>query len=363
MLKLKFISLAWGILLAGALVLSLGLAGCQRTAQTIQNPVLDETPVPAELESPLPPIADVVAEVKPSVVAIEVDILTYDIFNQPVEQRGAGSGWIIRDDGYIVTNNHVVEGAQTVTVTLADGRTFPAESVYTDPLNDLAVVKIGAQNLPALKTGDSSQLAVGDPVVAIGNALGQGISATAGIVSQLGARLAESPGQELYDLIQTDAAINPGNSGGPLVNLAAEVIGINSLKVAQLGVEGMGYAISINVAKPVIDQLITVGRVVRPWLGVGVATVDASVAATYNLSVQKGVLVTSVASGSPAAQAGLEAGDVITIIDSTEIADVSGLATALGSHNIGDMVTITYWRGAQSYTTQATLVESPPPSS
>ncbi len=190
-----------------------------------------------------------------------------------VTQEGAGSGWIIDSSGLIVTNNHVVEGANSITVTLEDGRNFSADTVRTDPVTDLAVVKINAQNLPpALKVGDSSKLRVGDWVVAIGNSLGQGISATKGIVSAMGVSVSADT-ETLYDLIQTDAAINPGNSGGPLVNLAGEVIGINSIKVAQVGVEGMGYAISIKEALPIINDLVTNGYVTRPWMGVGLYTV------------------------------------------------------------------------------------------
>ncbi len=195
---------------------------------------------------PLASVADVVAKVKPSVVAINTELVQRDIFNRPVTAEAAGSGWIISDDGYIVTNNHVVEGATTVTVVLDDGRSFDADEVYTDPPTDLAVLKIGATGLPVAEIGDSAALRVGDVTVAIGNSLGMGISATSGIVSAAGVSLAEQSGQTLLDLIQTDAAINPGNSGGPLVNSSGQVIGINSIKIATVGVEGMGYAISIR---------------------------------------------------------------------------------------------------------------------
>jgi serine protease Do len=307
----------------------------------------------------LPTITEVVTKVKPSVVAINVEITTYDIFNRPVQAQGAGSGWIIRDDGYIVTNNHVVEGATDIVVTLADGRTLPADNVYTDPVTDLAVVKISAQNLPVLVTGDSDNLNVGDWVVAIGNALGQGIGATKGIVSALGISLSESPGQTLHNLVQTDAAINPGNSGGPLVNMAGEVIGITSLKVSEVGVEGMGYAISINEAMPVINTLITTGYVVRPYLGVSVYTVDQTVATYYRLGVDKGVLITDVASGSPADTAGLRAGDVITAIDGKEQDDAGTMMDFINSQSVGQKIEITYYRGNTESSVSVTLTESP----
>jgi serine protease Do len=294
-------------------------------------------------------------------VAITTEVQGYNIFGSSFTQEGAGSGWIIDKDGLIVTNNHVVEGAKSITVTLEDGRTFSAESVHTDPVADLAVVKINAQNLPALRIGDSSKLNVGERVVAIGNSLGMGISATEGIVSAVGVSLSISPGETLSDLIQTDAAINPGNSGGPLVNPLGEVVGINSAKVAQVGIEGMGYAISVKEATPIIDQLIKNGYVTRPYLGVSLYTVDQFVAHRYGLGVDKGVLITQVASGSPADKAGIRQGDVITAIEDKETSDASGLIQAINSYQIGQKIKVTYWRGEAQNTTYATLAESPPP--
>ncbi len=356
------------------LILSLALgAGCGLlpevdTSPSSSPPAADNaTPIDSgwttpltESEAPiLPNIADVVAKVKPSVVAINTEVITFDIFDRPRTQEGAGSGWIIDENGVIVTNNHVVEGAESITVTLDDGRTFPVDmnTVATDWLTDLAVFKIDAENLPAATVGDSLKLRVGDWVVAIGNSLGMGISATTGIVSSLGVRLEVSPGQTLYDLVQTDAAINPGNSGGPLVNMAGEVIGINSVKRVQVEVEGVGYAISTNEAMPIIDELITTGYVVRPWLGV---TVDN--AGRYNLAVDKGALIVNMASGSPADKAGLRAGDVITKFEDQEITEVNELIRAIHSSQVGQRVEITFWRGETKNTTYATLIERPPPS-
>jgi len=310
--------------------------------------------------SALPSIADVVALVKPSVVAINTEYVSYDIFSRPFTQQGAGSGWIIDEDGLIVTNNHVVEGADSVTVTLADGRTFPAQTVRTDSLSDLAIVKVDAGNLPSATVGDSGALRVGDWVVAIGNSLGLGISATKGIVSAQGVSLSVSAGQTQEDLIQTDAAINPGNSGGPLVNMAGEVIGINSIKIAQVGVEGMGYAISSNTAKPIIQQLVQQGYVIRPWLGVGLYTVDQYAVLRYDLAVDEGALITEVAANSPADEAGIEAGNVITGFDGEDITSADDLIQAIHSSQIGQEVEITFWRGDSQNTTLATLAESPP---
>jgi serine protease Do len=199
-----------------------------------------------------PDFISVVAKVRPAVVAITTET-PVRFFGRTFTQEGAGSGWILDPNGIIVTNNHVVEGANSVTVTLEDGTSYVAYAVSTDPVADLAVVKISATNLPAL-TISQGQLQVGQWVMAIGNALGLGISATKGIVSALNVVI-EPGGQTLKGLVQTDAAINPGNSGGPMVNLAGEVVGINRAKIAQVGVEGMGYAITIGEAMPILQRL------------------------------------------------------------------------------------------------------------
>lgn len=319
----------------------------------------------AESQTPaLPSIADVVAKVKPSVVAINTEVTTFDILNRPFTQEGAGSGWIIRKDGYIVTNNHVIEGAKTVTVTLDDGRTFPVDikTIATDPLADLAILRISAADLPAIKIGDSARLRVGDWVVAIGNSLGRGTRATVGIVSQLGVSLQVDQGQTLYNLLETSAAINPGNSGGPLVNMAGEVVGITSAKIASIGVEATGYAISSQEAIPIIQQLVNTGYVIRPWLGVGLYTVDQFVVQRYNLAVNQGALILNVAPGSPAGVAGLQPGDVITKFGDQEISEVDQLIRAIHTAQVGQKVAITFWRGKTKNTIYATLAESPPPS-
>jgi len=206
--------------------------------------------------SVLPSIADVVAAVKPSVVTIDTRT-TYQIYYRSFTQEGSGSGWIIDENGTIVTNSHVVEGAASIVVTLDDGRTFSVDpkTVTNDPQGDLAILRIDAGTLPAARIGDSSALRVGDWVVAVGNPLGLGISAKEGIVSRLGVSLAVES-QTLSDLIETSAAINPGNSGGPLVNMRGEVIGITSAKVSSVGVEGLAYAISINKAMPILEGFI-----------------------------------------------------------------------------------------------------------
>jgi serine protease Do len=342
----------------------IAFTGCA-APQAVESQKNDAAPVdiqPVAMAVPnetLTSVADVVAKVKPSVVAIDTETTSYDMFRRSFTQEGAGSGWIISEDGYIVTNSHVVEGAESVTVTLDDGRTFEADDVYADALTDLAVVKIDATGLPVAQIGDSSALRVGDPVVAIGNSLGMGISATAGIASVVGARLEASPGQEILDLIQTDAAINPGNSGGPLINSAGEVVGINSIKIATVGVEGMGYAISVDQALPVIEDLVDHGKVVRPWLGVGLYTVTPELADRYALSVDEGVLITEVVADSPAHDAALRPGDVIVQFAGEEVVTAQDLANLIGDHAVGDEVEIVYWREDTKEVTFASLSESP----
>ncbi len=358
--------------LATAVVMCLCLmAGCQLPIASTTSPSPPATPSPIESgwsvpspenqAPPLPSIADVVTRVRPSVVAINTEVVTYDFFNRPLTEEYAGSGWIIDGSGIIVTNYHVVEGAQRVIVTLSDGRVFQATSINSDALTDLAVIKIDAAGLPAASTGDSASLRVGDWVVAIGNPLGLGISAKEGTIGRIGVPLTISSGQTLYDLIETSAAINPGNSGGPLVNMAGQVIGITSAKISSVGVEGMGYAININSAMQIIEQLVNPGYVIRPWLGATFYTVDAWLALINRLGISKGALITDVASNSPADRAGIQPGDVIVVFDDKEIASEEDLEQAIHSSDIGQTVTITFWRGNSSRSTTATLIESPPP--
>ena len=315
----------------------------------------------SQVAQPLPDIASVVSKVMPSVVSVTTEMVVRDIFNREYTQSAAGSGVIIDSkEGYIVTNNHVVQDAKGVQVELADGRTFPAIIVGKDALTDLAALQVEATDLPCAHLGDSSQLVIGDWVVAIGNALGEGISATEGIVSRLNVSVVIQ-GNTLSDLIQTTAAINPGNSGGPLVNMAGEVIGTTSVKMSAVGVEGMGYAISINSAKPVIQELIHQGYVTRPWLGVSLYTVDSFVAAANKLSVDKGAVIVEVLPNSPAEDAGLKQRDVIIAFEGKEIGTSNDLLQAIVACQIGQRVKITFVRDKDTKTAQAQLQESPPP--
>ncbi len=318
------------------------------------------TPPSTEQNQPLPDFISVIAQVKPSVVAINTKSTTY-LFGQLYTEEGAGSGWIIDESGYIVTNNHVVEGAQSITVTLDDGRTFPAAIVGTDFLTDLAVVKIEAENLVRASGGDSSALVLGEWVLAIGNSLGLGVTPSEGIIRSLGASITISPGQTLHDLIGTSAPINPGNSGGPLVNMQGEVVGITSVKISMVGVEAMGWAISINSAMPIITQLINAGHAVWPYLGISYTDVNLYLVWQHSLAVNEGIFIIEVLSDYPAEEAGLKAGDVIVGFNGEEIANTGGFIQALTACQIGQSVEIIYWRGNNKYTTSATLTESPPP--
>jgi len=237
------------------IILSVGCVVPPITQSVVQPPVQNDAPTPQITPLvTLPSFADLTDNVKHSVVAIDTETVISRRYIQRTVQ-GAGSGWIYDGSGIIVTNNHVIEGAQTISVELENGKTYTPVSVKTDPGNDIAILKIDAGTLPALKIGDASRLRVGDWVVAVGNALGMGISVKDGIVSRLGVSIEMSPSETYSDLIETNAAINPGNSGGPLVNLAGEVVGITSLKLSAGGVEGMGYAINIADALPVIEKL------------------------------------------------------------------------------------------------------------
>lgn len=317
---------------------------------------------PSASESPsLPDFVSVVAKVKPSVVAIATEMVTVDIFNRPITREGAGSGWILDSDGIIVTNNHVIAGASRITVTMEGDRTFTASVIGVDALTDLAVLKIDAANLPAVVLGDSSNLKIGEWVLTIGNALGMGITAKEGIISRLGVSIPVYAGQTLYDLIETSAPINPGNSGGPLVSMAGEVLGITSAKLSDVSVEGLGYAISITSAKPIIERLVQKGYVVRPWLGVSLSTLTQFLVMRYNLAIDKGVLITDVVAGSPADRAGLVIGDVIVRAHSKEVATAQDLVLTIHANEIGQPLEITFYRGDTVNTTKAILAESPAP--
>jgi serine protease Do len=318
-------------------------------------------------------VRDVAQKVKPAVVQITNQQVQIDQFDQSYSvPAGVGSGVIYDSQGHILTNNHVIEGAEELLVSLPDGRSFPARLVGADPQTDLAVVQISGDNLPVAQLGDSGQLQVGDWVVAIGNALALpgGPTVTAGVVSALN-RTVQEPGNEnsqsgpfLFDVIQTDAPINPGNSGGPLLNLAGQVIGINTLVAGQaepgVTAQGIGFAISIAAAKPIADELVATGRVVHTYLGINYVPLSPALASRLSVSANTtGIVVAQVVSGSPAAQAGLKRMDVITGIDGKALQSESSLQQTLATHKPGDKLTLTVQRGSQKTDFQVTLGERP----
>ncbi len=287
-------------------------------------------------------IARVARTVRPAVVQITNKQVALDEFLRPIPvEAGTGSGVIFDQSGLILTNNHVVAGSQLLQVTLADGRIFDARIIGTDSSSDLAVVKIDGSNLPKADLGDSDKLQIGEWVVAIGNALALegGPTVTAGIVGALDRYIEVQGGNVLFGLIQTDAAINPGNSGGPLLNLQGQVIGINTVIIQAPGA-GLGFSIAINRAKPVIDDLLKTGRVIRPWLGITPITISSDLVRRYQLPVKAGVIVARLEPGSPASRAGLRQGDIITTIDDGKIQGVVDLLRALSRHKVGDSIKV-----------------------
>ncbi|MGA7828737.1 MAG: DegQ family serine endoprotease [Geobacteraceae bacterium] len=269
----------------------------------------------------------------------------HDFFDgdQPRYRRDAslGSGFIINRDGYILTNDHVVRDAETIKVKLSNDTVYTGKIVGGDPKTDIAVIKIDSKEpLPVAVLGDSSKLQVGQWAIAIGNPFGLDRTVTVGVVSATGR---SNMGIETYeDFIQTDASINPGNSGGPLLNIYGEVIGINSAIVASG--QGIGFAIPINMAKHVVEQLISKGKVSRGWLGVSIQPVTEDIAASFGLKKEVGALVNEVVAGSPAAKAGIKQGDIILAVDGNEIKDVSQLQRLVGDLSVGKRVEMKVFR-------------------
>jgi serine protease Do len=305
--------------------------------------------------------SELVERIAPTVVSIFTEKVTYDIFLRPTPETGAGSGVIIDPEGYIVTNSHVVEGAESVEVVLSDGRSFEAVNWAADSMTDLAVVQIEAEDLPFAHFLDSSlgKLKELEEVIAVGNAfaLSGGPTWTKGVISYLGRSIEMSNDVVLYDLIQTDAAINPGNSGGPLINMAGQVVGINTAIIA--GAENIGFSISTDTVIPVVSELVKEGIVSFAWLGVLVTTATPAIKSQYDLSIDYGALIIELVSPSPAAEAGLKEFDVITKFDDEEIKTAEELLNAVRSHEPGDKVEITFWHGGVEMNTEATLIQRP----
>lgn len=334
-----------------------GITASAQASSGLQTTQTTQTTIPALTGNNIQAVREaVVAQVRSAVVQVNVTL-----------GNGAtiGSGVIVDKRGYIVTNNHVVEGAQTVDVVLADGSKETAQVAGTDPADDLAVLKIAPPaNMVVATLGDSSKVQVGEDVLALGNPLGNTQTVTSGIVSALGRTVPESKNVTLPNTIQTDAPINPGNSGGALVDLQGNVIGIPTLGAVDpefnSQANGVGFAIPSNRVSFIVTQIIQHGSVThtgRAVLGITAAVVDATTASQLNLSVDHGVLIWRLTQGGPAQKAGLQTNDVIVQIDKATIDDLGSLQDALMSKNPGDTVSVKVYRGNQQLTVPVTLGE------
>ena len=345
------------------------------TRTVIRPAAATQTAEPAASTSESLSVSEIYEKTSKSVVEITSISSQSTPFGQEEQAKGQGSGFVYDDEGHIVTNQHVVDGAQTVSVRFWDGSTYDGTVVGSDPSTDLAVVKVDAPAnvLQSLALGNSVDLTVGEPVVALGSPFGLEGTVTSGIVSALHRQMTAPNNFTINDSIQTDAAINHGNSGGPLVNGAGEVVGVNAqIESESGGSDGIGFAIPSKTIESIVPQIISNGSVEHAYLGVGVAELNQSVA--DELGVPAGVEVTDVRQGGPAAQAGLQAadgsatvdgqsfptgGDVITAVDGNAITTGSELQNAVDAKKPGDSISITYTRDGQSHTVDITLGSRP----
>ncbi len=336
---------------AAALLQSTAVAVAAAGTITISNTEIQST------------ITDVVAQIEPSVVTVVGRVpgqMTF--FGTMPDQEVSGSGFAISADGYILTNNHVVQGASQLYVISNDGTRMDAQVVNTDQFSDLAVLKVNGKLKAVARLGNSDNLKPGETLIAIGSPLGDfRNSVTVGVVSATGRSLDSGRGYQMDGMIQTDAAINEGNSGGPLVDLAGEVVGINTMIVRSSGntvAEGLGFAIPSNTAATIAQQIIQKGYFSRPYLGVQYQEITPAVAARYGLPVDWGAYVTDIDPGSPAAQAGIQQGDIITQIGKQQLGQNISYFNALFAYKAGDTVTVTLARGNQTLNLQVTLGET-----
>lgn len=377
--------------LASIILLVLSFVGCGRlnypatrltsdSQPGVNNPPLN---IPPPINPPVPGIsyAEVVSRVSPAVVTIHAQIRVrapeqYPFMNDPFfrdffgerrfqqsppqQRSGLGSGVIVSSDGYILTNHHVIDGAEQIKIDLMDRRTLDARVVGTDPPSDLALLKADANNLPVLTLGNSDNVRVGDVVLAIGNPLGIGQTVTMGIISAKGRQTGLSSGS-FEDFLQTDAPINQGNSGGALVSTNSELIGINSQILSPSGGSiGIGFAIPSNMARTVMETLAKNGRVRRGQLGIGVGRVTSEIAKELNLNNLNGVLVAQVQSGGAADRAGIRQGDIITAFNGTPVNEPNPFRNLVAAAGPGANVTLTLLRDGREQQVRATLDEFTP---
>ena len=359
---------------AGGGAATFAALGSDGSSTTVRQ-VTVESSQPAASTSESLSVSEVYEKAYKSVVEITTTLNQSSPMGGEQQASGQGSGFVFDAEGHIVTNHHVVDGAQSVSVRFWDGSTYDATVVGTDPSTDLAVIKVDAPAdvLLPLALGDSNSLSVGESVVAIGSPFGLEGTLTSGVVSALNREMTSPNNFTISNSIQTDAAINHGNSGGPLLNSAGEVIGVNTqIKSDSGGSDGIGFAIPSSTVSSIVPQIISSGSVEHAYLGVGVASLSESVAS--ELGVPAGAMVTEVRQGTPAAEAGLRAasgsamvngqsyptgGDVITAVDGTAITDGASLQTAIDAKRPGDSVSITYTRDGTSTTVQVSLGTRP----
>ena len=396
----------WMAMCVLLLLLVMSLSGCLMPLQRyVREATATATPIPTATAAPLPTatppssqqpalpaanaleqqVIDVYNAAAPAVVNITSRAIVYGFFNQPIPQEGSGSGFFYDREGHIVTNYHVVSGAQSLTVALKGGQVYPAEIVGVDPSTDLAVIRIEGEDVPdPLPLADSEQLRVGQFVAAIGNPFGLEQTLTMGVISSLG-RVIESPdGRFIGEAIQTDAAINPGNSGGPLLDLRGQVIGVNSQIIStSQSSAGIGFAVSANTVRRVVPQLIATGRYPHPWIGVSLMDItpdraEALRKAGATVPVDQGVMIIQVVANAPAAKAGLKGadatvqignsripvgGDIILAMDGQPIKSVQDLTTRLdATKQVGETVTLTVNRQGEILDIEVLLAERAPQS-
>jgi len=337
----------WLVVLLLFTIVSFSASSCI----TSEFPAGDKVSVPLSF-------ADTVEEVMPSVVYILVE-LEPDMFGR--RAGASGSGVILSSDGYILTNKHVVEDAISAEVTLQDRSVYEVSDIWLDDILDLAVIKIDVKDVPAARFGDPGMIRVGDWVIALGHPLGLspdegGATVTVGVVSNLG-RSFTLGGTPYYDIIKTDAAINPGNSGGPLVNLAGEVIGINSAGAGQA--QNINFAINIATARRVFDDILQYGRVIRPYLGAVLVDITPDIACEYYLKERVGAVVVGVEPDGPADTSGLMENDIIVEFGGEEIISAADLVKKLWEHEVGESVVVIFWRGETEMEDTVMLAERP----
>lgn len=347
-----------GAVIGGIMVLYLA-PGIVSKSQRFKEFRGDETSPPPITTGAQSPVIEIADKVSPTVVGISNRVNVSTFFTHQRVEKGAGSGVIFDENGYIVTNYHVIKDNDQLIVTLPDGKQVQAKLVGVDERTDLAVIKVDVKNLKAAVFGDSEKVRVGELAVAIGNPLGEQFASTvtAGVISALNRNV--DVDEQRFQLLQTDAAISPGNSGGALVNSKGEVIGINSVKIVDVDVEGLNFAIPSNIVKPIVSSIIKNGKVIRPWLGILGGDVTPQVAEQYGLSTKSGILVSDLPQDSPAAKAGMQRGDVIISFNGEKLKDFADLRNKIEKFKIGDKVKVTVIRGKEQKTLNVTLEQLP----